>query len=258
MAALALAAGLTAARVETAAAASHSAGAGGPSASLAAAFTPKRLGAATSISMGIRIAPPPSAAPAAVSGIELRFPANLGLATSGLGLASCAPEPLQLFGSSVCPANSKMGSGSAVVAVAFGPDVVDENVVLELFAAPSTDGYLHLAILAGGSEPVSARIVMTGVLLPGRLQIDVPPVPSLPSAPDVALVAIKATLGGELTYYERSRGRTIAYRPKGIGLPATCPRGGWKLAANLTFMDGESADAGTVVSCPHRRRLHRR
>jgi hypothetical protein len=227
--------------------------AGGPPAALAASFNPKRLGAATTVTLAITIDPPAQIVPAAVSTVELAFPSDLGLATSGLGLATCDPALVQELGAEVCPADSKMGSGEAIAAVAFGPDVVHEHVTLGLFASPSSDGYIHLAIVAEGREPISARIVMSAVLLPGRLQISVPAVPSLPGAPDVALVALSATLGGKLTYYERAHGRTIAYHPRGIALPDRCPHGGWRLSARLAFLDGTASRAGTVVACPRPR-----
>jgi hypothetical protein len=143
-----------------------------------------------------------------------------------------------------------MGSGSATVEVPFGPTVVEEHAALELFAAPSSDGYLHLAILAVGREPVIANVVITGVLLEGRLHIGVPVVPGLPGGPDVSIKRIRASLGGALTYYERVGGRTVAYRPRGIGLPDSCPHGGWRLGAQLAFQDGRHSHAATVVKCP--------
>jgi len=191
--------------------------------------------------------------PAPLSKLELTFPENLGIATSGLGLASCEPALLQTFGGEACPPDSQMGSGSATVAVRFGPEVVPEQVTLGMYAAPSPDGYIHLAILASGKEPILAHIVMSAVLLPGRLQITVPPVPSLPEAANVSVVAFKATLGGALTYYERVRGRAVAYRPRGIALPERCPHGGWRLSAQLGFTDGAHSRAQTVVGCPARR-----
>jgi hypothetical protein len=202
--------------------------------------------------LGVTIDPPQQTIPAPLSSLELRFPGDLGLVTSGLGLATCEPAVLQASSALSCPANSKMGAGSATVAVAFGPAVVLEKVTLGLYAAPSSDGYVHLSILAGGKEPIIAEIVMSAVLLPGRLQIAVPLVPSVPGAPDVGMVAFKATLGGALTYYERVRGRIVAYRPRGIALPDRCPHGGWKLGARLAFTGGASSHAGAVVGCPMR------
>lgn len=216
---------------------------------MAAAFSPNRLGAASALTVTIVVATPEhSLAP--VSAVQLSFPVNLGLATSGLGVASCPLEALQQIGSSACPPNSKMGAGEAAVDVAFGADVVHERVSLELYAAPSSDGYIHMAVLVHGQEPILASVVLGALLLPGQLQITVPPIESIPGAPDVSLVSMRATLGGALTYYERVHGRTVAYRPQGIGLPDSCPRGGWKLAASFAFTDGRSSLANTAVPCP--------
>lgn len=225
----------------------------GPSTVLHAAFSPKRLGSATAITFTVEIDPPAGQPPPPLSVIDFGYPSGLGFATSGLGVAACDPARLQLEGASACPANAKVGAGSATAEVPFGPDIVKEHVALELFAGPSPDGYLHLLVLATGKEPIQARIVMAGVLLPGHLQITVPTVPGLPGGPDVALSRMQATIGGALRYFERVRNRTVAYRPRGIGLPASCPRGGWRLAAALEFSGGVRSAARTVVSCPRRR-----
>jgi hypothetical protein len=186
--------------------------------------------------------------------VELGFPRDLGLATSGLGLAECDPAALARLGEAACPANSRMGGGSATVGVSFGPALVREHVTLALFAAPSSDGFIHMAILATGREPINARIVMAGVLLPGRVQISVPPVPSVPGATDVSMLALEATLGGALTYYERVHGHMVAFRPRGIALPRSCPRGGWRMSAHVAFADGTVSHAQTAVRCPRSRR----
>ncbi len=224
----------------------------GPRAELSAAFQPKRLGAATTITFAVRINQPVASAPAPLARVVVSYPTELGLATSGLGLQSCAVAALELEGPSACPPDSAMGQGAAVVEIPFGSDIVKERVALGIYAAPSSDGYLHLSIVAFGVTPVLAQVVLAGVLLPGRLKITVPPIISLPEAPYVSLVSMRASLGGALTYYEHAHGRTIAYRPKGIGLPETCPQGGWKLGAYLAFIDGRSSHAGTVIPCPYR------
>jgi hypothetical protein len=228
----------------------------GPAAKVGAAFTPDRLGAASSISIAMAIDAPAEAQPPPLSTIAVSFPTDLGLATSGLGLASCSPITLEDIGPKGCPPNSKMGSGSAAVEVAFGPTIVPENVTLDLYAAPSNDGYIHLGILATGHAPVGASVVLNAVLLPGSLQITVPAIVSLPGAPLVSLLAMRANLGGALTYYQREHPLSVAYRPQGIGLPDRCPLGGWKLGATFTFVEGQSSSAQTAVPCPGGR-LHR-
>jgi hypothetical protein len=229
---------------------------GGPDARLTAAFRPKRLGAPTTVAFAITIGQQAQVVPAPVSQIEVGYPETFGLATSGLGLAACAPAALEAEQAQACPANSKIGQGSALVEVPFGPAVVPENVSLEIYAAPSTDGRLHLAILVYGKKPVLATLVMTGVLLPGRLQITVPPIVGIAGGPDVSLVKLDASIGGALTYYEHIGGRMVPYQPRGIGLPDRCPAGGWRLAASFAFIDGTRSRAKTVVPCPSRRSSH--
>lgn len=223
----------------------------GPPAAVSAAFAPLRLGAATTVSFAVRIDSADESAPTPISAVQVRYPSDIGLATSQLGLADCSPAALQLEGPEACPADSKMGQGSALVEVPFGPEVVRENVVLGIYAAPSNDGYVHLAIVVEGAYPVLARIVLAGMLLPGRLQISIPPIASLPGAPYASVVSMRASLGGALTYYEDVHGRSIAYHPQGIGLPDSCPRGGWRIGASFAFIDGQRSRAATVIACPH-------
>jgi hypothetical protein len=225
----------------------------GPAAKVAADFSPDRLGGSSTIKIGMEIKPSPSEPATPVSKIVLRFPQSLGFATSGLGLASCVPSVLLKLGPEACPANSKMGSGKATVVVPFGPALVREKVTLQLYAAPSSDGYVHLVVYAHGKEPVIAAIVLSGVLLPGRIEIRVPAIVSIPGAPNVSLVSLQASIGGALTYFERVHGKTHSYHPRGIGLPDVCPSGGWKLGASFAFTDGRRSSAKTVVPCPGER-----
>ncbi len=225
-----------------------------PRTRLSATFVPKRLGAPTTIGLALKIAQPAQLTPPPLSSIDVSYPSDLSFATSGLGLAACDPTALEALGAEACPPNSEMGNGTATAEVPFGLFVVPEKITLKLFAGPSPDGYLHLLILAEGTAPVMGHVQLSAVLLPGHLRIDVPRVPSLPGGADVAFTSLTATLGGSLTYYERSRGRTIAYRPKGIGLPNRCPAGGWRLQGKLAFLDGQRSRAETVISCPSTRR----
>ena len=226
----------------------------GPSTALGASFSPKILGGATTITFAVNIDPPAATPPPPLTQIDFSYPNNLGFATSGLGLAECNPAQLQELGSPACPPNSKMGSGNATVDVPFGTELVTEHVSLALFAGPSPDGYVHLLVLASGKEPVEARILITAVLLPGHLQITVPPIGGLPGAPNVSISQIQASLGGSLTYYEHTHGRTLTYHPRGIGLPDSCPHGGWRVGTTLAFQNGQHSQARTSITCPRRPR----
>ncbi len=220
-------------------------------ASMSARFTPEHLGKATALALGFRVASDSGAIPSPLTAIDFRYPANIGIVTSGLGTATCEPEALEEHGPAGCPANSIMGRGSAVARFAIGPNVFSETASLGIVAGPSADGQVRLLVSATGISPVAARIVMSSLLEAGRLRIAVPLVPSLPEGSDVAVVAVHATLGGKLRYYETRQGRRVAYRPRGIGLPRRCPKGGFRFAASFSFEDGSDAGAHTVVRCPN-------
>jgi hypothetical protein len=220
---------------------------------ISAGFAPERLGAATTLSLGFRIASTEGALPSPLTGIDLHYPPDLGLATSGLGVATCDPAQLEAVGATVCPANSLMGYGSALVEFQIGVEFRDETAQLDLFAGPSQNGYVRILVYAVGITPIDAQILFSTLLLPGQLQFDVPVVPGIPEGPDVSVIRVRTTLGGDLTYYRYAHGRRVAYRPAGVGLPPTCPRGGFRFAATFSFLDGTRANAGTTVPCPVRR-----
>jgi hypothetical protein len=218
--------------------------------SISARFSPERLGAPTALSLGFEVHTPDGSLPSALTGVAFHYPPNLGIGTSGLGLATCSPAKLGYYGPKVCPANSIMGSGSALAKFQVSPEVSEESASIALVAGPSQNGYVNLLISATGTFPVATRIVMSALLLPGRLQFSVPLVPGVPEGPDVAVVSVQATIGGNLTYYERKHGRRVAYHPQGIQLPRHCPRGGFHFAATFSFLDGTQTQAQTVVRCP--------
>jgi hypothetical protein len=231
-----------------------------PSVSLGASFSPYRLGARTTIGLSFRIEAPPGQVPPALTEAEVRYPPNLGIALSGLGLAVCAPPTLEAAGANGCPANSLMGRGSAVAELRFGGQVVTESAAISIARAPDQEGHIALLLYVSGPSPVNTQILSPAQLLPatgpfgGRLNIEVPLVASVPGAPDLAIVQLSVTLGPQgLTYFEKVSGQTLAYRPKGILLPKQCPRGGFPFAGAFTFADGSRATAHEAVPCPRRR-----
>lgn len=224
---------------------------------LSATLTPERLGQGTTIGFSFQIDALAGEIPAPLTGIDLRYPENLGVATSGLGLATCSAARIEAFGPNHCPADSVMGTGSAIAEFPFGLEIVHESAPVSIFRAPDENGQLALLLYITAANPVGVQIALPSILLPaaapfgGSVQIGVPLVPSFPDAPDVAVVQLTATLGPlGITYYERVHGHTIAYHPQGVLLPEHCPRAGFPFAAELGFVDGSTASARTVVPCP--------
>jgi hypothetical protein len=233
----------------------------GQSVELSAMLTPEHLGQGTTIGFSFQIEVPSGEVPPPLTEVELRYPQNLGVATSGLGLETCSVATVEALGPRGCPPESVMGSGSAIAEIPVGPAVVHEYAPVTIFRAPDRNGQIGLLLYANGLNPVDAQILLPSLLLParapfgGRVQIAVPLVPSLPDSPDVAVVRLTITLGPlGIIYYEKIHGRTVAYHPRGLLLPDSCPRGGFPFAVELGFVDGTTASARTSVPCPGRGR----
>ncbi len=223
------------------------------------AFAPERLGGATTVEFAIQIAVPHDRVPSPLTALNVRYPGDLGIAASGLGLATCSQARLEDLGPEGCPADSRMGHGSALAEIPIGPEILRETAEVAIVRSPEKDGHLAMLFYASGETPVSAQILFPGLLFPtpgrGSINIDVPLVPSLPGGPNVAIVGLHATLGPRgLIYYEHVHGKIVSYHPNGILLPDRCPRGGFPFAASLAFEDGSHARASTTVRCPPGRR----
>jgi hypothetical protein len=229
------------------------------SARLDIAFLPERLGEGTTVEFNAQIVASSARIPPPVTELDVRYPDQLGVAVGNLGAATCSRKKLEAAGPEGCPADSHMGEGSALAEIPIGPEIIRESARVAILRAPEHEGHLELLFYAAGESPVSAQITFTGSLLPApapygaQIHIDVPLVPSLPGGPYVSVVRMHATIGPRgLTYYQRVRGKRIAYKPRGILLPDKCPRGGFPFDAIFGFLDGTHANAHTTVACPAR------
>jgi hypothetical protein len=231
-----------------------------PSVKLAASFSPERLGKGTTIEIGFHVAYPNGQAPLAATAIQFFLPPGLGIATSELGLQNCLPTRLELLGRAACPPNSLMGHGSATTAVPFGSRFVTEHTSVTLFSGPVQNGNPQLLFVTVGEYPVIAEIIFSALVLPagprfgGLIETKLPLVPSVPYGPDIALLGLQTTIGpAGIVYREDVGGKTVDFRPRGILLPKSCPRGGFPFAVRLSFGDGSSASSSATVPCPRRR-----
>jgi len=224
---------------------------------LSVGLNPEHLGGGTTIEFGFRVAIPRGQAPSPLSAVDLLYPANIGLVTSGLGLATCAPATLEANGPEGCPANALMGRGSAVVEIPLGRHTITETGEITTWMGPLQNGRLSLLFFAEGRAPVSAQLIFPGLVLDasapfgGRLATQIPEIPSFPEAPDAAIVKMQATIGPKgIVYFQHVGHRRVGYQPNGIVLPKRCPRGGFAFAAGFAFLDGSHAHARATVPCP--------
>jgi hypothetical protein len=228
---------------------------------LHAGFSPNRLGAATTITFSLRLATAEGTAPPPLTRMDLRMPAGINYTSTTLGLAICQPAALLARGLAGCPANSRLGYGSALVEVPFGTGAGHEIPEIQAVAGPSPSGNLAVLFYANGLYPVSAQLTFSGEVLPdtgpfgSQLAVAVPLVTSVPGGPDVSIVEVHTTIGpSHLTYYRHHHGRLVPFRPRGVSVPERCPRGGFPFAAEFSFLDGSSTSAKTTAPCPPRRR----
>jgi hypothetical protein len=222
-------------------------------------LSPERLGAGTTIEFSTAISAPGGHVPSPLTGLDLRYPAKIGLLTSGLGRANCSTATLETLGERGCPANALMGFGSALLEIQADHVVVKEAGLISIWNGPVFDEQLQLLFYARAVTPANEQLVFGGLLgeadppFGGSLNTAIPPIPWNPEAPPASISRFTVRIGPKnIVYYRRGGGREIPYHPEGLRLPHLCPRGGFPFAAVFTFMDGTSATTRTSVPCPRR------
>lgn len=227
-----------------------------PSVGLHVALTPGRLGRPTAVDIDIQIATPPSPPP--LSTLAILYPSELGFTSGELGLEACSQTELEAHGPAGCPADSRMGVGSARVQAPFASGTIGETGQLEVIRGPELEGHTQLLFYTEAHRPLNAQLAFSSVLLAAsapyeQIRLAVPPVPSIPEAPDIALVSLHLTLDPSgLRYYETRHGRRVAYHPTGVILPHRCPRRGFPFGVQLSFVGGARAGGRAVVRCAGR------
>jgi hypothetical protein len=237
---------------------------GEPSVKLHATFTPERLGQETSVRFGAQITMPDGTVPPPLTEAVMRYPAGVDIGLSELGLDTCKIAALEQLGPEGCPAESIMGEGEAVGELQGESEVVREAAHVTVLRAPEREGKLAMLFYVDAKHPVSAQIVIPGLLAPaparfgGQIEMRIPLVESWPGGPNVAATRVELALGPRgLTYYEHKNGRLLAYHPRGILLPGHCPRGGFRFSGDFAFLDGSRTSSTVSVPCPSRQPTRR-
>jgi hypothetical protein len=226
------------------------------------AFTPDKLGEPTTIRFGFTIANTSGGVPAPLSDVNLKLPAGVNPATSTLGDARCSTTILLNQGLEACPPNAHIGFGTAMAVVRIGPESIHEKASVSVLNGPPVNQHIVMLFYAEGVTPVAAQLVFPAEVFlnpdgvfGGHINTAVPPIESVPGAPDVSVLRFESTLGPlHLTYYTHAHGKRVVYHPEGIAVPTFCPRGGFPFAADFSFMDGSTVTAKSSVPCPSRTR----
>jgi hypothetical protein len=226
---------------------------------LRVAFDPDVAGQRTTIELKLRIGGPGDTPPAPMTSLDLRFPPNMGIATTTLGQSNCEPAQLIRAGLSGCSANARIGLGSATAVVPVGEQSVQEKVSLNALMGPPVEDRLEVLFYVEGLSPVLTRLVLPSVVQSDsppfgeQLDTSVPLVQVWPEGPNLALETFDSTIGPlGLTYHREVNGHSVPYHPQGVRVPETCPPGGYPFAAVLHFEDGSQTTASYRVPCVKR------
>jgi hypothetical protein len=224
-----------------------------------------RLGASTAIAFDLYV--DAHREPAAMTGLTILTAAGIDVGTSGLGLATCRPARRDLLdvlarGHDLrpCPANAVLGRGAATAAIRYSAQkTVAASGRVMLFNGPPASGRLGVVAYILTSHPIRSQLVYTGQLSsatrPFGLGLDVglPEIPDSPFGAPISLQHLRFSLGGkDIIYHQLVGSRRRSYRPGGLPLPASCPHGGFRFRATVSFADGGLRSGGTTVPCPRR------
>ena len=224
---------------------------------MSAALTPERLGGPTTISAGFRIAWS-EAAPACADGVSSAYPQNLGFATSGLGSRPATPRWLRKTGRRCAPRTHAWAAAARWSRSRSAASCTARRSSSTLLAGPSPNGILHVLVSGVGSIPVSASVVLSARTSARRPEHHGPADPDAAGRP-VRVARRNAPGARRSPDLLRTRARQdVAYHPPGIGLPRTCPRGGFRFARELRLprRAAREARAGWPVRGGRRRRIN--
>jgi hypothetical protein len=210
-------------------------------ASIRPSLRPDRLGASTALTLALDYSDSEEGeegVPVPVRTIVVRLPA--GLRIDLRGVQSCPAARLRRQGASGCPSGSLLGRGHAALEVHAGSQTLPEQAAVWAFRGPDHGASPTLEIFSQGYTPLDERTISTGVLGSDRppygseLTMSIPPIPTLVYEPDASLTSLSLTIGRDGT----------------VGLPSSCPAGGFAFAAASTFVDDATVTATARAPCP--------
>jgi hypothetical protein len=221
-----------------------------------ASFSPDRLGAPTNLSLTARLLSGTGGPPSPVTKFSLYAPAGMEIDVRGAG--TCATATLRQRGPSGCPADSRAGFGGGVGVLELPTGTIHESYTLDFFFAARESGHLRLLVYASAVAPIAVELVLVArqILAPKPyglgFSVEVPPVSTVPGAPDASIESAFVTVGGaHVAYYESVHGKRTLVHLRGMVVPKRCPGGGFPAEGTLDFADGSSLTVNPTIPCPH-------
>ena len=161
----------------------------------------------------------------------------------------------------VCPAGSRIGSGTARVEAALGTTTLDETAILDIYL--TSERPVRYEVWSNGSAPIEETLTFSGTLTPAaapygeQISVTVPPIPTVPGGPDASVVALAFTVSETHTVTTtrtvKRGGRTVRQTVKTtvglFDLPKKCPAS-LPYDANANFEDGSTVTVTGALACP--------
>lgn len=189
-----------------------------------------------SLSITLTTPAPPAGKQFATERAKISLPR--GLKFNGAKFPECTAAKLQSGGPAACPSGSKIGSGSANATALNG----QINAALTVTAFNASKGK-KLLLLVRGSQPIQINSVIEGTLKSTTSA-------SYGSILDVTLPANLKSIAGAQPTLTKFVTKISATRNKvGYIQSTSCPSGGWKFKAALTFTDGDTGTGTDKVTC---------
>jgi hypothetical protein len=183
--------------------------------------------------------------------VGFRFYAPVGAKLHPQGFVTCPPNTIEQDGAGQCPKQSVAGpKGTASGVVSFGTERVHETASVQPFFAPGG----ALEFFADGKTPVLIEVLGMGHIVSSAPPFgpeflgEIPPIETVPGALDAS--EEEGTIGIGAAY--RRGGKTISY----ITLPKKCPRSGFPVKLEVSFLGGAVAATSYNLPCPRRSIRH--
>jgi hypothetical protein len=184
--------------------------------------------------------------PSPLTGVKFYAPAGVKVRTQGF--AVCTEATLLEKGAEGCPKRSFAGvRGEAEGVVTFGGTRVHETVSVQPFFGPGGSFLFYVV----GNTPASIELISKGTLGDAAPPFgsvftgEVPLVKTVPEALDASVEQIDIEVGAAF----KAANKLVSF----LTAPRTCPKGGFPVKVELSFLSGETVPAGYKFPCPKHR-----
>jgi hypothetical protein len=188
--------------------------------------------------------------PSPLTWLKVYTPAGTRLNPQAFG--TCSETILAADGPQGCPKDSLAGPvGEGTGVVTFGDTRVSEKLSVYVFFRPG-----GLIFYVYGGTPALVEVMTQGTILdtaPPFAQLftgEVPLVATVPGGLDGSTEQLKITIGAAF----KKGGKLISYAT----VPSSCPKGGFTVKAELSFLNGETIPIAKETACPKHPRGRRR